>query len=164
MNNSALDYHKEIITRYSDMVHTLAFSQLKNRVDADDVFQEVFLQFIKSNKQFESEEHCKAWLIRVTINCCKKLWRSAWFRNTAPLEDNLESTLKQEKSEVYYAIMELPLKYRTVIHLFYREGMSVTEISKTLEKGESTITSQLTRARKLLRKILKEEYDFEEAR
>lgn len=57
--------------------------------------------------------------------------------------------------------MALPVKYREVIHLFYYQGLSVKAIAEITNRGESTVTSQLTRGRELLRKSLREEYDFE---
>ena len=155
---------KVILKNYSDMVYRLAFSRLKNKADAEDVFQEVFVKYIKSDKTFETDEHIKAWLIRVTVNCCKKLKKTAWFRYTVPLEEwstELKNKDEYEKSEVYYAVMELPPKYRTIIHLFYYEDMQINEISSVLNMKKSTVLSQLHRARNMLRKKLIEEYDYE---
>jgi RNA polymerase sigma-70 factor (ECF subfamily) len=155
------DLAKAVLRDYSNMVFRLALSQLKHRQDSEDVFQEVFLRFIKSDKPFENEEHIKAWLIRVTINCCNKLRSTAWFRRTVALEDNHFTEHDQEKTEIYDAVLELPPKYRTVIHLFYYEDMSAAEISKTLGIKIPTINSQLNRGRNILRKKLKGDYDFE---
>ena len=155
---------KVILKNYSDMVYRLALSQLKNKADAEDVFQEVFVKYIKTDKTFETDEHIKAWLIRVTVNCCRKLKKTAWFKHTVPLEEwsaELTNEGEHEKSEVYYAVMELPPKYRTIIHLFYYEDMQVNEISSVLNMKQSTIVSQLRRARNILRKKLKGEYDYE---
>ncbi|MDF2631841.1 MAG: polymerase subunit sigma-24, partial [Caproiciproducens sp.] len=96
--------------QYGNMVYRLAFSQTQNKNDADDVFQEVFLRYIKSRKAFESEEHEKAWLIRVTINCSKKLWSSAWFRHTVALDENISFEMPQE-NEIYHALLQLPQIY-----------------------------------------------------
>lgn len=150
----------DILKKYSDMVYKLALSQTKNSVNADDIFQEVFLRYVQSNKEFESEEHRKAWLIRVTINCCRKLWSSAWFRHTVPLDENLKFT-DSDKSVTFYTVMELPLKYRSVIHLYYYEDLSVKEISSVLGLKESTVTSRLCRARKKLREKLKGECGYD---
>jgi len=128
----------------------------QNRYDADDVMQEVFLRYIRSGKEFADEEHRRAWLIRATINCSKTLLSSAWFRKTSPLEDTLTTEL-EEKSEVYYAVMDLPVKYRTVIHLYYYEDLSVSQISGLLKTKETTVKSQLHRARSLLKETLKGE-------
>jgi RNA polymerase sigma-70 factor (ECF subfamily) len=84
------DEINEVVNKYNDMVYKLALSRTKNEADADDVFQEVFCRYFRSNTQFQSEEHKRAWLIRVTINCSNKLFSSAWFRKTVPLEDNIE--------------------------------------------------------------------------
>ena len=89
-------------------------------------------------------------------NCSKTLLSSAWFRKTSPLEDTLTTEL-EEKSEVYYAVMDLPVKYRTVIHLYYYEDLSVSQISGLLKTKETTVKSQLHRARSLLKETLKGE-------
>lgn len=146
----------ELLKRYASMVYRLAFARTKNRYDADDILQEVFLRYIRSEPDCRDEDHRKAWLIRTTINCSKTLLTSAWFRKTAPLEDELLSEM-QEHSEVYYAVLELPVKYRTVIHLFYYEEYTVAEIAELLRCKEATVKSQLHRARNLLRDKLKGE-------
>ena len=154
------DFTEAVLREYSDMVYRLALSRLKHKADAEDVFQDVFLKFIQSGKSFDNAEHLKAWLIRVTINCCNNLRTTAWFRHTVALEDDLVSEADEEKSEVYYAVLELPPKYRMVIHLFYYEDLSITEINEALNIKASTIASQLNRARSILRKKLKGDYDY----
>ena len=139
----------KVVETYSDMVYKLALARTKSKANADDVFQEVFLRYMKSCNKISSEEHCKAWLIRATINCSKSLFGSVWFRKVVPLDETL-SFSTPEKSDVYYAVLELPTKYRTVIHLFYYENMTVSEISKVIHVNEATIKSQLSRARNLL--------------
>lgn len=159
MNDKSMDYKNEVIislNKYSHMVFRLAFARTKNNHDANDIMQEVFLRYMKNNKEFNDEEHKKAWLIKTTINCSKTLLSSAWLKKTTSLEDNIVEELK-EKSEVYYAVLKLSKKYRTVIHLFYYEDMSIAEIANLINIKESTIRSQLNRARNKLREILKEE-------
>lgn len=149
-----------VMENYADMVYRLALARTKNISDAEDVLQEVFLRLINKNPEFQSEEHRKAWLIRVTINCSNKIFSAAWFRKTVPLEEELKFETK-EKSEVYYAVLELPQKYRTVIHLFYYEDMSIAQISSILSIKETTIKSQLSRARQMLKVKLKGDFDYE---
>ena len=149
-----------ILNRYSDMVYRLALARTKNKSDAEDVFQEVFLRLIHKKPLFENEEHQKAWLIKVTVNCSSKLLTSAWFRRTVPLLEELKFETK-EKSEVFYAVLELPVKYRTIIHLFYYEDLSITKISEVLSIKESTIKSQLSRGRQMLKTKLKGDFDYE---
>lgn len=145
---------REYVEKFFDMIYKLALSQTKNRENADDVVQEVFLRYLKYGKEFESEEHIKAWLIRVTINRCKSLFTSAWVRKTAPLDEDIPFDT-EEKHDVYYAVLELPPKYRAVIHLFYYEDFSVAEISEALGIKQTTVKSQLSRGRDMLREKLK---------
>jgi len=162
------DCLENVVKAYSDMVYRQAFSYVRNKSDADDIFQEVFLRYIKHIKNkpqcklselFESEEHRKAWLIRVTVNCCKKMWVSAWKNKIVPLEDNIVFE-SEEENNLHYELMKLPVKYRTVIHLFYYENYSVEEIGKILKQNPSAVRMALTRARRKLKNILKEEdYD-----
>ncbi len=142
-----------VIETYFNMVYKLALSQTKNKASADDVTQEVFLRYLKNTKHFENEEHRKAWLIRVTLNCSKNVFSNAWFQKTVPLSEEL-SFEEQETGDVYYAVLELPVKYRSVIHLFYYEDLSVEEISSILNRPQSTVKSQLFRGRELLRRKL----------
>lgn len=169
------------IDRYSDMLFKLCYLRLQNRQDAEDVVQEVLYQYIRHGESFESEEHEKAWLIKVALNACRKLWRSAWYRHRSPQEVVAEESysepekgvtgeaqdtpetevLKREANEMLLqAVMDLPMKYRDVIHLFYYEEMSVKQIARITERKESTVTSQLTRGRELLKQTLKEDFDF----
>lgn len=144
----------EVIEKYFNMVYKLALSQTKDRTNTDDVVQEVFLRYIKGNSEFESEEHIKAWLIRVTLNCSKNIFSNSWFKKTVPLTEEIMFESK-EKGDVYYATLELPPKYRAVIHLFYYEELSVAQIARYLKVKESTIKSQLHRGREMLKVKLK---------
>ena len=135
--------------RYSDMVYRLAFARVKNKYDADDILQEVFLRFIKAKNKAINEEHTKALLIRITINCSKSLLTSSWFKRTEPLSENL--SVQDESFDTLDAVLRLPQKYRTVIHLHYYMGYSVDEIAALLKSKPSTVKSQLHRARKMLK-------------
>ncbi len=174
------------IDTYSDMLFKLSYLRLQNVQDAEDVVQEVFYQYLKKPQTFQSPEHEKAWFLKVTLNGCRKLWRSAWRRHRTswpegePAEDGIwaqaaepqadartearepeECFFRQEaRTRLLQAVMSLPEKYRDVIHLFYYEELSIKEIARITGRGDSTVTSQLTRGRELLRKSLKEEYDF----
>ena len=141
------------------MVYKLALNQTKSKESADDVVQEVFLRYIQKDIEFKSEEHIKAWLIRVTINCSKNVFSDSWFKKTEGFTQDIPFE-HEEKSDVYYATLELPQKYRSVIHLFYYEDMSISEISLCLGQQENTVKSLLHRARNMLRDKLEGGYDF----
>lgn len=153
---------KEKLTeKYFNMVFKLALSQTKDKQHAEDVCQDVFIKFLNSKKEFESEEHVKAWLIKVTSNASKSVFTSSWFKKTVPLSEREELVFEtKEKSDVFYAVGDLPVKYRTVIHLFYYEDLSVAQIANCLNMRENTVKSQLHRARKILKDKLKGELDF----
>lgn len=142
--------YEDAAEKYIDTVYRLALSRTNSKEHAEDVVQEVFLRLLQKKERFESYEHLKAWLLRVTINCSRKIFSSAWFRKTVPLDEEI-SFETPERSDVYFAVNELPQKYRTVIYLYYYEEMSVKEISSLLRLSEGTIKSQLYRGRELLR-------------
>lgn len=145
------------IRRHADMVYRLAYSYVRNHADAEDVFQEVFLRLVRKNPAFESEEHCKAWLLRVTANCAKNHLHSAWKRHTQPLEEQIPADVPAEEIYLDEALRQLKPVYRAVIHLHYFEGYKTEEIAEILGSRPSTIRSQLKRAREQLAVLLKEE-------
>lgn len=127
------DCTEKVIRYYSDMVYRLAFARTGTKHDADDVFQEVFLRYVKKKPVFEDEEYRKAWLIRVTINCSNNFWSYLWKKKTQELTDELLFET-EETVNLYVELQQLPLKYREVIHLFYYENMSLEEISLTVDR------------------------------
>ena len=139
----------EAFKKHSDMVYRLAVARVKNKYDADDILQEVFLRFIKAKDKVENEEHLKALLIRITINCSKSMLTSSWFKRTEPLSESF--SVSDEYSDTLDSVMRLPQKYRTVIHLHYYMGYSVDEIAGILKSKPSTVKSQLHRARQKLK-------------
>lgn len=150
---------RAVCEKYFDSIYRLVLCRVKTKDAADDVVQEVFYKYIKTDREFETEEHVKAWLIRVAINQSNSYFTSSWFKKTEPLDENLVFET-EEKSDVYHAVLSLPQKYRTVIHLFYYEDMPIAKISETLGINESTVKSQLKRGRELLGEKLKGEYDY----
>lgn len=147
---------EQLVTRYENRLYRTALAILGNREDAEDVIQEVFIKVFQKAPLFASEEHEKAWLIRVTVNQCRSILRSPWRQIRTALLDSYPAASPEQRN-VMEAVLELPWKYRIVIHLFYYEGYSVREISGLTGQKESTVRSQLTRAREMLRRIWKEE-------
>ena len=151
---------KQIIDEYADMVYRIALTRCRCIENAEYVFQEVFMRFSIKNPKFESKEHEKAWLIRVTINLTKNVKESAWNRKVVRLDESIVFNTKEE-NDVYSTVCELPQNYRTVIYLFYYEGYKVKEISNILNKNEGTIKTWLFRAREILKEKLEGGFDNE---
>ena len=155
---------EEAYRRYADRVFSAAFSVCRNRADADDVVQDTFLKYYTRDQAYESEEHLRAWLLRVAINRARDITASFWRRNKVAWEEFMgELTFAApEDSRLFEAVMRLPDKYRVVVHLHYYEDYSVSEIARLLQSREGTVKSQLSRARALLKTMLKEEWDDDE--
>ncbi|WP_369681091.1 RNA polymerase sigma factor [Anaerotruncus colihominis] len=144
------------IELYSDMIRRICLLHLKNHADTEDVFQEVFLKYVLCGVVFESVEHEKAWLIRVTVNACKDFLKSLFHRRTVPLEVLSEeaASVSPEQYETLEAVLALPEKYKDVIYLYYYEGYNVREVASILKKKENTVYTLLSRGRELLRQEL----------
>ena len=144
--------------KYMDTVFRVAYGWLRNPDDANDVTQDVLVELYKTDKAFESDAHLKNWLIRVTVNRCKMLFRSPWRRHEDI--DNYAETLPFEQpqdGELFKAVMMLDKKYRVPLLLFYCEGYSTSEVASMLGLPEKTVSTRLFRARAKLRTILEEE-------
>ena len=149
---------ESLVEKYMDMIYRVAYSWTKNSDDANDVTQDVLIQLYKSNKKFESDVHIKNWLIKVTVNQCKMLFRTPWSK----LEDisNYAETIGFEDEshlDLFFAVMKLDKKYRVPLMLFYYEGYSTKEISSFLGISEKTISTRLFRAKAILKDYLKED-------
>lgn len=147
------------IGRHADTVRRLCVVHLKSLADTEDVFQTVFLKYALSDTEFQSEEHERAWIIRVTINACKDLLKSFFRRSTVSIDEVLEVVDPSTEGagstrEVLEAVLALPEKYRDVVYLHYYEGYSAPEMSRLLDKNVNTVYTLLTRARRLLRDAL----------
>ena len=150
---------EQAFNKYSDMVWRLALSKTASRDNADDILQEVFMKYVHKNPKFYDEEHLKAWLLRVTINCANSFLRSPWEKKTQALDDNDFYIEMKEESQVYYEVLKLPQKYKTAIHLHYYEGYSVNEIASICKTKPATVKTWLFRGREILKQTLKGE-DF----
>lgn len=144
------------IERYADTVRRICMVHLKNYSDTEDIFQTVFLKYVLYPEPFESEEHEKAWIIRVTVNACKDLLKSFFRSRTTSLEALKETAMVPdlEHSELLDAVLGLPEKYKNVVYLYYYEEYSAAEISQILKKNVNTVYTLLTRARHLLKQEL----------
>ena len=142
------------VERWGDMVWRLALARTRHVQDSEDVFQEVFCRFFRHQGALESDGHRKAWLIRCTLNCTNTLLSAPWRKNL-PLEEAVLQAIEPEDRAVYQAVLALPPKYRTAIHLDCVEGYSVAEMAALTGAKEGTVKSWLSRGRAKLAAALK---------
>lgn len=149
---------EKTIQKYKKTVYGIAFTHLKNKQEADDVFQEVFLLYFQKDISFENEECKRAWLIKTTINKCRQSNHNLWNTIVDKKEEvNIAQTVdiaSKEESDVYNAVLQLDVKYRTPLYLHYFIGMPIEEIGKIMKIRSNTISVRLNRAKKILRKRL----------
>lgn len=147
------------IKTHRGTVFRLAYSMMKNREDADDITQDAFVRLYQSHEKFSCEDNVKAWLIRVTINLCKDMLRSAWRRHRA---DDMPEKVCESREELNLldSVKRLKPESSAVIYLFYYEGYSAEEIARLRRTTSAAVRTRLTRARKELKTMLSEEDDL----
>lgn len=128
----------------------LAYAYVRSTQDAEDVVQEVFLSFFKHAPVFLDDEHEKAWLLKATVNRCKNLLKSGWYKRRDSLPESLSYVPAQE-SAVLSEVMALDEMYRMPIHLYYYEGYAIREIAQIMDEKPATIGTRLARGRELLK-------------
>ena len=165
---------ESIIKKYGDMIYKIAYSMTKNKCNSEDIFQEVFLKYLRYSNEhnFDNEEHRKRWLIRVCVNCGKDMLSSRWSK-TISIDDDISINLEDTSSasniednsamslDLKNALDKLPPKYRTVIYLFYFEQLSTHEIAIAINSNSALVRVYLSRDRKILKEILGGEYGFD---
>ena len=153
-----------LVEKYQENILRAAFSICRNREDAEDVVQNTFLQYLHTKQEFDSEEHIRAWLLRTAVNQSKNMVKAFWRRNRTSLEEYMAEVPFREPQDrtLVEAVLALPGSCRIVIHLYYYEGYSVSEISRILGLSQTAVKNRLLRGRKLLRQTLKEGWTDDE--
>ena len=168
MNNiSAESEFYTLYERNVETVYQIAFMHFKNKSDAEDAVQNIFLKVYDTKPVFENERHEKAWFIVAARNHCRDVMRTWWFRRRADDETELMYSQyeTEEEGEITRVLMNLPAKYRELLYLYYYKEYSVKEIADMLDMNESTLRTQLSRARDKMKKYLeKEDEDFGQKR
>ena len=151
---------EQIFRDYYQMIYRVAFSQVKNHADAEDITQEVFLKIIRHDMRYQSMEHERAWIVRVTINLCRDLLKSKWHKTSVGMEEVSEAqrgsceNFTEIQDDMMWAVLQLPEKYRNCLYLFYYEDYSIKEIAQSLEMPENTVKTNLKRGRQALKEFL----------
>ncbi len=153
---------EEVIARYKSTVFGLALAKTGSKADAEDVFQNVCLAYYQSGKSFADENHRRAWLLRTTLNHCKRLTTSTWRRRTVPLEEDSRGEdftfQTAEENAVWQAVQALDESLRLPIYLFYFQELTTRQIAQALGVGEGAVRMRLSRGRSRLRELLKGDY------
>ncbi len=155
------DMTEEVVAHYSDTVMRIALTKTRSTHDADDIFQEVFIKMFESAKEFDSEEHRKAYILRVTVNACNSHFTAPWRKNVGTFDDVLENQLAYEendsmldaetRNEIYKSVLRLPDRMKEVVILYYYEEMSIKQIAEITSDNETNVKKRLSRARAKLR-------------
>ena len=147
-----------LVEAHGQAVYRLAYARTGSREDAEDITQETFLRLVRAAPVFRDEDHCRAWLLHVAMNCTRSLFRRPWRRRDLPLEEAANAAAPDgERGDVLEAVLALPEQYRAPVHLFYYEDLTVEQIAKILGLREGTVRTRLSRARGMLRDMLKED-------
>ena len=140
--------------KYKNTVYSVIFNYVHNVDDTSDLSQDVFLKLLDCNKEFESEEHLKAWIIKVSINPCKNHFRFLSRFSDEEIPESIYYDNSHEDRELLRAVMSLPEKYRVPLHLFYYEDYTIKQIGDILGSPEATIKIRLKRGREKLKKLI----------
>ena len=146
------------VQNYLDMVYRIALNWFRNPADAEDAAQNTMLRLYRTDTTFQGEEHLRRWLVRVTINECKRLSTGFWRGRVVSLEVCPPPVFSSpERETLFQNVMSLPAKYRIPLYLYYYEDYSVDEVARILKLKPSTVQTRLARAREKLKGILEEE-------
>ncbi len=152
------EFH-QIAESQLNMVYRLALSWLRSPADAEDAAQNAMLRLWRTDTQFQGEEHLKRWLVRVTVNECKRIALHPWRKRNVPLEEAVGAPVFEDPDQgaLYQAVTALPEQYRVPLYLYYYEGYSVSEVGELLGLKAATVETRLVRARAKLKTMLTEE-------
>ena len=158
-------FMRHAMAAHGGSVYLVALAQTRSEADAQDVAQDVFCRLLTDSTAFTSDEHLRAWLLRVTVNRCRELWRTPWRRRVesteelaqlpapdAPVEDEALAELRADP--VWQALQALPEKLRVVALLHYVEEYTTEEIARIVGSPPATVRTRLHRARKQMRETL----------
>lgn len=154
-----------LMRKFGDSILSFAYTYMQNRPDAEEILQDTMIAYLLNAPVFANDAHARAWLLTTARNLSMNRLRYNRYRRHADLDETLSERLaapsKEDHSYLLEAVRKLPENMRESIYLFYWEGYSTSQIAVLLDRRESTVRSDLSRARKRLKDILKEEYDFE---
>ena len=158
--------HETAFRKYSRQIFVTALGYLKDRSEAENVLQDVFVKLLTCRREFESDEHLRNWLLKVAVNLSKNILRSPRFRRTDSLEwESAETAVPQADRaavlDVRNAVLSLEPTYRLPVLLFYYDGLGAKDAARVMGISENAFKVRLHRAREMLRTVLGDDYDYE---
>lgn len=156
MTDSDKQYFSDMYEKYAKSVYGVCLLYLKNKDDAEEAVTESFIRLMENKTDFENDNHAKAYLMKISVNICKNILKSAWKRNVIHDEDVLMYMTTEEEKGLMEEVLELPPRYRMIIYMHYYEGYKAQEIANILNISLSAVLSRLSRGRKKLKDILTE--------
>lgn len=148
---------RELVSKYSSLIFRISYCILCNSADAEDAVQETFLRYLTKAPEFTSEEHRKAWLIKVSANVSKNMLMFRLRRETVNLEDIEDIGIDERDYETFELIMSLPAKHKIVMTLYYVEGYKSKEVAEIIGISEEAVRKRLQKGRELLKNEIEKE-------
>ena len=148
---------EEVVQKYGSIIFRISYCILCNVQDAEDAVQETFLKYMTKSPEFVSEEHRKAWLIKVSTNISKNMLMFRIRREALNIDDVINIGIPQDDISTFELIMSIPTKYKIVMTLYYVEGYRSKEIAEILDINEAAVRKRLQRGRELLKKEFEKE-------
>lgn len=150
---------EEAVAAYSNMLYKICIVMLCNEQDAQDAIQETFCRYLEKKPDFTDSEHEKAWLIQVITNICRDMLRFRFRHPKVSIDEITDSYASSDDKDILTELLDLPIRHRTVIYLYYVEGYQVREVASLLKISEHAVKKRLQRGREQLRLSWKEAYE-----
>ncbi len=148
-----------LIETYQLALLRLCYAYLHDQALAEDAVQETFLKAYRKLDQFHGNASIKTWLSAIAINCCRDMSRGSWFRHIDRSVSVDQLPVRSEEAipeydNVTVEVMQLPIRLREVVLLYYFQDMSTNEIAETLRISQQAVSNRLQRAKVKLREAL----------
>lgn len=155
----------ENIRLYEKSMYHLAYSIVRNEADASDIISESIYRAYKNYHTLKNQKAFKTWILRIVHNTAiemiRKNQKCVSIEEYEEIADDHTQNHITTKMMVQEAVEKLKQPYRTVTVLFYYENLSVAKIAEITNCNVFTVRKQLSRARKMLLELLKEDIEYE---
>lgn len=151
----------QLITRYKKLIYSIVYNIINNRDEINDITQEIFIKIYRSLSKYNPQYKFSTWSAKIATNYCydvlkKKKLDSVPIENAYGVHSQEETPetnyiKKEQRDRINQEIMKLPEKYRILLILYHKNGLSYAEMSQILDESMSIIKNRLYRARLMLK-------------